>query len=235
MSVKLEWSTPDIDERIAFMARVSNVRVKRDEQTGLTVQFSADGQSSTATEASQLIKYLIDHKHWSPLEMANICFDIETTRDISRQILRHRSSHFQEFSQRYAEVEQEEPVLREARLQDPKNRQNSLKLEDELSLDDEDSVRFLWRKMQYKTWDVAEFNYRAALELGIAKEQARALLPEGLTKTRMFVNGTIRDWFHYLCVRTGPETQLEHRELAKEILEICMKLAPATFGHVKNV
>lgn len=209
MSVNLEWATDDIDARIAWMARVSNVNAKPDDPS------------------EKLIGYLINHKHWSPLQMASICVNIETTRDIGRQLLRHRSFNFQEFSQRYAAVEQTEPVLCDARLQDHNNRQNSIP-----SVDPEINDAWIW--WQNRVWNFCWFAYQACLKVGIAKELARKLLPEGLTKTRMFMCGTVRDWFHYLCIRTGPETQLEHRVLAQEILKICLEIAPATFGYVKN-
>ena len=186
---------------IAHMARVSNPNATVDDPS------------------DKLIKYLIDHKHWSPFEMACACVEIETTRDIARQILRHRSFHFQEFSQRYAEVE-EEPILRQARMQDPKNRQNSIQLKDALSLDDEDSVNFVWNRSQKLVYTTAQTLYKQALDDGIAKEVARALLPEGLTPTKMYMQGTIRDWIHYIDIRTGPETQYEHRVVAGEIFQL---------------
>ena len=186
---------------IAHMARVSNPNATVDDPS------------------DKLIKYLIDHKHWSPFEMACACVEIETTRDIARQILRHRSFHFQEFSQRYAEVE-EEPILRQARMQDPKNRQNSIQLKDALSLDDEDSVNFVWNRSQKLVYRTAQILYKQALDDGIAKEVARALLPEGLTPTKMYMQGTIRDWIHYIDIRTGPETQYEHRVVAGEIFQL---------------
>lgn len=207
MAVKLEWATPEIDGRIAWMARVSNPKASPDDPF------------------EKLIGYLIEHLHWSPFEMANICIDIETTRDIGRQLIRHRSLRFQEFSQRYAEVDQESPMLSGARVQDHKNRQNSF-----VSLDP--SVIEGWAFWQNRVWDFCYLAYKAALTLGIAKELARKLLPEGLTRTRIFVNGTVRDWFHYLSIRTGVETQLEHRELAQAILAVCVDVAPATFGRI---
>ena len=169
--------------------------------------------------ATRLIGYLIRNKHWSPFEMANMCLKIDTTRDIARQILRHRSFHFQEFSQRYAEVEQDRPIIREARTQDTKNRQNSFATTD-ASLSDAFSF---W---QNKVWDVCWGAYQACLKLGIAKEVARALLPEGLTSTRMYMNGTIRDWLHYLAVRLEAGTQLEHRQVAEQVLEQLQQSCP---------
>ena len=207
MSATLDWATPDIDSRIAYMARVSNPNAKPDDPY------------------EKLIEYLLDHKHFSPFEMCNICINIETTRDIGRQLLRHRSLHFQEFSQRYSEIPHD-PIYAEARLQDHKNRQNSILTDDLL-------LQKTWAGIQKASWECDLDRYKEALKLGIAKELARKLLPEGLTKTHMFVSGTVRDWFHYLCVRTGPETQLEHRELANEILKICLEVAPATFGRIE--
>lgn len=208
MGVKLEWATSDIDARIAWMARVSNPNAKPDDPHG------------------KLIQYLIDHKHWSPLEMCDICVDIETTRDIGRQILRHRSFHFQEFSQRYSEVPQDKPVVVvEARLQDYNNRQNSISCDDP-------GINDGWVWWQNCVWNFCWTGYQACLRLGIAKELARKLLPEGLTQTRMFMKGTVRDWFHYLSIRLGPETQLEHRLIAEEIYAICIEIAPAIFGKI---
>jgi len=210
VAAKLIWVTPDADQLIGYMARVSNPEAKPNDSV------------------EKLINYLIAHKHWSPFEMACACVEINTTRDIARQILRHRSFHFQEFSQRYAEVN-DNPIYREARLQDHTNRQNSLKLSDELSLDDEDSVNYMWKRFQNVTWDNAVNNYKNALELGLAKEVARALLPEGLTPTKMYMQGTIRDWIHYLAIRTGPETQLEHRDIAREIGVVLRYSVPLVF------
>lgn len=207
MPATLRWATPDIDSEIAYEGRVSNPDATPDDPY------------------EKLIGYLISHKHWSPFEMANICLKIETTRDIARQILRHRSFHFQEFSQRYAKVEQEKPVIHKARLQDTKNRQNSIPSDDYML---NDHFAF-W---QNRVWDVCWTAYNACLKLGIAKELARKLLPEGLTQTTLYMNGTVRDWFHYLSVRTDPSTQLEHRVLAGEILNVCTELAPATFGRL---
>ena len=204
MTCKIEWATPDIDERIAYMARVSNPNAK------------------PGDPYERLIQYLIDHKHWSPFEMASICVNIRTTRDIGRQLLRHRSFHFQEFSQRYAAVDQQAPVLSSVRLQDFKNRQNSLEVDDR-------NLQWWWDIAQQHTWDEAYKRYNSALERGIAKEVARKILPEGLTETHMFMSGTVRDWYHYLSIRTGPETQKEHRDLATQILFQVHEIAPSTF------
>jgi thymidylate synthase (FAD) len=169
----------------------------------------------------KLIAYLINHKHWSPFEMANACVEIVTTRDIARQILRHRSFHFQEFSQRYS-VAPEEPIFAGARLQDTKNRQNSVITHD-------NEINKEWVKWQNHVWDFCWAGYKACLALGIAKELARKLLPEGLTQTRMYMNGTIRDWLHYLAIRTGPETQYEHRLVAIDVEKALNEHCPVVF------
>lgn len=185
------------EEFIAYAARVSN----------------PEGQVNNLT-ADKLIRYLIKNKHWSPLEMVSVTMEIETTRDIGRQILRHRSFSFQEFSQRYASVEaidENYPVLKEARLQDTKNRQNSLETRDEFVISD-------WERMQVNLADYAMESYKQALAMGIAKEQARALLPEGLTPTRMYMAGTLRSWVHYCELRCANGTQKEHMEVANAAL-----------------
>lgn len=204
-NVKLiSWSqSPEfetLEDQIAYCARVSNPANQNNKET-----------------ATRLIKYLIKHKHWSPFEMANICLEIETTRDIGRQILRHRSFSFQEFSQRYAEAQ--DFTLREARLQDTANRQNSLETEDRQL---EDS----WYHVQEMLTDMAVQHYHWALSVGIAKEQARAILPEGLTMSRMYMNGTVRSWIHYIQLRSGPETQKEHREIAIKCKEAISDIFP---------
>ena len=176
-------------EQIAYVARVSN----------------PENQESNDT-AERLVKYLMKNKHWSPFEMVNVCLEVETTRDIARQMLRHRSFSFQEFSQRYAVVPGAY-ALREARMQDTKNRQNSIEARDEVLVEE-------WNKCQEHIATVTRKAYDWAIEQGIAKEQARAVLPEGLTPTRMYVNGTIRSWIHYLELRLGNGTQKEHREVA---------------------
>lgn len=181
------------EEFIAYAARVSN----------------PEGQVNNLT-ADKLIRYLIKHQHWSPLEMVSVTMEIETTRDIGRQILRHRSFSFQEFSQRYASVEaidENYPVLRQARLQDTRNRQNSFETTDEFVLSD-------WKDMQVNLADHAMETYKQALAMGIAKEQARAVLPEGLTPTRMYMAGTLRSWIHYCDLRCANGTQAEHMEVA---------------------
>ena len=175
-------------------------------------------------QSKRLIKYLIDHQHWSPFEMASMTVKITTTRDISRQILRHRSFSFQEFSQRYQDIKvlNEKPVFREARLQDTKNRQNSLPLTliTDMSESKKEDLQRLWYEQQQQVWTNCMNAYNNALSLGIAKEQARALLPEGLCQTQMYMTGSIRSWIHYLKIRTGPETQKEHRNVAQEIKKI---------------
>lgn len=200
MPVKLSWLTPEADQRIAWMARVSNPS-------------AAPGDAS-----EKLIKYLIKHKHWSPFEMASMCVEIDTTRDIGRQILRHRSFHFQEFSQRYAEV-QDEMVFSVARLQDTKNRQNSIETDD-TNLQEE------WDFAQQWVFNTAYEAYQSSLAKGIAKEVARKLLPEGLTPTKMYMAGTIRDWLHYVAIRTDPTTQYEHRVVALDILAVLQNECP---------
>lgn len=208
MTVKLIAYTKPTDadismaEFIAYCARVSNPA----------------NQSNNLT-APKLLKYLATHRHWSPFEMANLVIEIETTRDIARQILRHRSLHFQEFSQRYAEVESA-PMFREARLQDKANRQSSIETDDE-------KLQSEWDFYQWRAWDAAENSYQWALSKGIAKEVARAVLPEGLTTSRMYVNGTIRSWIHYCSVRMDASTQKEHREIAEQCWAIVVYAVPA--------
>ena len=201
MKVELVWATPDLEEKVAYCARVSNPNNQRNHET-----------------APKLLKYLMKHKHWSPFEMANVCMEIETTRDIARQILRHRSFSFQEFSQRYAEVSEFE--TRECLMQDNKNRQNSL------ITDDLDTQEWWWAA-QNRVKSEAEFMYQAALNRGIAKEQARALLPEGMAVSRMYMNGTLRSWLHYIEVRTDPSTQKEHRDVAEACKSVIATLCPS--------
>ena len=177
-------------ELVAYCARVSNPA------------------NQTNTETSEkLIRYLIKHRHWSPLEMVSACLEIETTRDIARQILRHRSFSFQEFSQRYA-VADLGVEFKEARLQDTKNRQNSIEVEDA-------DLEAVWRNYQMDVVAASKRAYIWALDNGIAKEQARAVLPEGITTSRLYMQGTLRSWLHYIELRSGPETQKEHREVAQ--------------------
>ncbi len=204
MTTKLQWATPDIDKQIMFMARVSN-------------------PANQHSENSRLLHYCMEHGHVSPFEMASACLEINTTRDIGRQILRHRSFSFQEFSQRYADATQlGEFVMRECRLQDAKNRQNSLECEDKPGL------QRWWDEAQQAVIDLSLYKYNLALEAGIAKEQARALLPEGLTPSRLYMNGTLRSWIHYLKQRLDPSTQKEHRLIAEQVLAILRTVAPIT-------
>jgi len=189
-----------VQDLIAFSARVSNPNNQFNNET-----------------AEKLIRYLIKHKHWSPLEMVNVCMEIETTRDIARQILRHRSFSFQEFSQRYAVATDFE--LSEARLQDNKNRQNSL-------VTDDAEIQNWWNAAQLRVQSDAELMYQSALKMGIAKEQARKLLPEGLTMSKMYMNGTLRSWLHYVDIRCDAATQKEHREVALKCRDELTKLFP---------
>lgn len=205
-AVKLIHATPKGDELVAYMARVSN----------------PDNQDNP--DSARLISYLIRHKHWSPFEMVSACVEINTTRDIARQILRHRSFHFQEFSQRYADASLlGDMVERECRMQDVKNRQNSIE-------SDDPQAEGYWSDLQSSTWQLAAAGYRAALSRGIAKEQARALLPEGLTPSRMYMHGTLRDWIHYIEVRTDHSTQKEHRLIAQAIADVLRVEFPAVFA-----
>ena len=190
-----------LQELVAYCARVSN---------------PANQQNTETNE--KLIRYLIKNNHWSPLEMVNICLEIETTRDIARQMLRHRSFSFQEFSQRYA-VADLGFVTREARLQDKKNRQNSIETEDS-------DLEEKWDSVQELLGDHAEAAYKWALDHGIAKEQARSVLPEGMTKSRMYMNGTLRSWVHYIQLRSGNGTQKEHREIALKCAEQIATIFP---------
>ena len=197
--VKLVWTTPGGDWNIAYMARVSN----------------PDNQDNP--EYAKLIGYLMKHKHWSPFEMVSACLEIETTRDIARQILRHRSFSFQEFSQRYAVADGYEYA--EARLQDNKNRQHSIEIEDR-------EMQRYWNELQIDVLVAAKRSYEAALQAGIAKEVARKVLPEGITTSKMYMNGTLRSWLHYITVRTDPSTQKEHRIVAEQCKEILVKEFP---------
>ena len=168
--------------------------------------------------APKLLKYLIKNKHWSPFEMVNVCMEIETTRDIARQILRHRSFSFQEFSQRYA-VSEGFIQNSQARLQDEKNRQNSLYTDDV-------SLQYWWEGIQRRIVDETKFLYTAALDKGIAKEVARKLLPEGLTMSKMYMNGTLRSWLHYIDIRCDSATQKEHRDVAVQCRDIIFSEFP---------
>ena len=205
MTVRLISSSHDnLIEEIAMMARVSN----------------PSNQNNSKT-SEKLVKYLIKHKHWSPFEMVSLTLEIDTTRDIAHQIVRHRSFAFQEFSQRYADpAAMGFPYeLRETRLQDETNRQNSVETEDEL-------LNKHWIQQQKRVMDVADGVYKWAIGVGIAKEQARAVLPEGLTKSRLYMAGTLRSWIHYVDVRTTPGTQKEHLEIARQCGQIIEPFFP---------
>jgi thymidylate synthase (FAD) len=198
----------NMTELVAFCARVSN----------------PSNQSNKDT-SEKLIRYLVKNQHWSPLEMVSMCLGIETTRDIARQILRHRSFSFQEFSQRYADPTQElDFVLREARLQDTKNRQNSI----EIDVQNEDDAFLIseWNRRQQDVIDLVKENYKWAIDCGIAKEQARAILPEGNTVSLLYMNGTLRSWIHYIQLRSANGTQKEHQEIALKCAEVIAKVFP---------
>lgn len=222
MNVKLiSFSTPtqeyaeqgvdDAQELIAYCARVSN----------------PSNQLNTET-SEKLINYLVKHAHWSPLEMVSACIEIETTRDIARQILRHRSFSFQEFSQRYADpVKDLDFEIREARLQDDKNRQNSVETDDT-------ELKTEWVLAQERVIIEARKAYHWAIENGIAKEQARAVLPEGLTMSRMYMNGTLRSWIHYIELRSANGTQKEHMEIAKACAHVIAEVFPMATKLVKE-
>ena len=194
----------DLLDLVAFCARVSN---------------PANQMNSETSE--KLVKYLIKHAHWSPLEMVNVCMEIDTTRDIAHQIVRHRSFAFQEFSQRYADPASmgEQFITREARLQDPKNRQNSIE-------NDNTELQQQWEGYQQGVINAAKQAYNWAIENGIAKEQARAVLPEGNTKTRLYMNGTLRSWVHYIELRGANGTQKEHMEIAWECAKVIAEVFP---------
>ena len=206
MNVKLVSHTKDVEDRnlleqIAYVARVSN-----------------PSNQNNNDNAEKLVRYLIKHQHWSPLEMVNVCLEIETTRDIARQILRHRSFSFQEFSQRYA-VADLGFELKEARLQDVKNRQNSI-------ANDNPALEAFWQNYQNAVAKRAEDAYNWAIVNGIAKEQARAVLPEGMTVSRLYMNGTLRSWVHYIQLRSENGTQKEHREIAIASAEAIQPIFP---------
>ena len=191
----------NVQDLVAYCARVSNPSNQANHET-----------------SERLLEYLTKHKHWSPFEMASACLEITTTRDIARQILRHRSFSFQEFSQRYAE-QTEFSNFKEARLQDSKNRQNSITTEDA-------DLKLEWLKKQSEVALAVRDSYQWALDNGIAKEQARAVLPEGMTASTMYMNGTLRSWMHYIELRSGVETQKEHREIAIECGKVLEKIFP---------
>ncbi len=193
----------DLEKLVAYVARVSNPTNQHNDET-----------------APKLINYLIKHKHWSPLEMADATVEIETTRDIGRQILRHRSFSFQEFSQRYADpINDLHYEYREARLQDTKNRQNSIEFEDQV-------IKGKWIEKQIEVFNTTIGAYKWAIENGIAKEVARAVLPEGNMGSRLYMKGSLRSWLHYIQVRTDPSTQKEHREIAHKCADEISKVFP---------
>ena len=207
MNVKLISYTQGIDgknllEQVAFAARVSNPANQNNNET-----------------SEKLVRYLIKNQHWSPLEMVSICLEIETTRDIARQILRHRSFSFQEFSQRYADASQLGFEMKEARIQDLKNRQNSTPTENL-------ALQAWWEERQKRVIKECQEAYQWALDSGIAKEQARAVLPEGITGSRLYMNGTLRSWVHYIQLRSANGTQKEHREVALECANVIEPIFP---------
>ena len=206
-AVLISYSQPaggasSIQDSIAYCARVSNPANQNNNET-----------------AENLLRYLMKHQHWSPFEMVSVCLEIETTRDIARQILRHRSFSFQEFSQRYA-VADLGFVTKECRLQDYKNRQNSL-------VSDDIGLHQMWQEKQKELAEHSQEAYEWALNNGIAKEQARAVLPEGMTVSRMYINGTLRSWIHYIQLRTKPDTQKEHRAIALACAAAIAPIYPA--------
>ena len=201
-------SKSELQDIIAYCARISN----------------PSNQMNTETN-EKLLKYLIKHKHFSPFEMVSVCMEIETTRDIARQILRHRSFSFQEFSQRYADPSAmgDQFVIRDARLQDTKNRQNSIDVVD-------DSLKEEWTWQQERVIEAADRAYKWAISKGIAKEQARAVLPEGNTLSRLYANGTIRSWIHYIELRGANGTQKEHMDIAHECGKVISSIFPLALG-----
>lgn len=204
MTANLIWATPEADKFIGYCARVSNPN------------------NQDNPNIAGLLNYCAKNHHWSVFEMASACIEVSTTRDIARQILRHRSFSFQEFSQRYADVASlGDWASRECRMQDTKNRQNSLETEDE-------TLNQWWQDAQRKVTEEVEVLYSLALHKGIAKEQARALLPEGLTPSKLYVNGTMRSWITFLQARLDPSTQKEHRLVAQDVLSVLRGVAPVT-------
>jgi thymidylate synthase (FAD) len=205
-TAKLIWATPDADKHIGYCARVSNPN------------------NPDNPNVAGLLSYCARNAHWSVFEMASVCIEVSTTRDIARQILRHRSFSFQEFSQRYADATQlGEFAIRECRMQDNKNRQNSLETDDS-------DITVWWKAAQNRMIVETKFLYNEALKRGIAKEQARALLPEGLTPSKLYVNGTMRSWITFLQARLDPSTQKEHRLVAQDVLAVLRDVAPVTVG-----
>ena len=206
----------DVQDLIAYCARVSNPSNQMNKET-----------------AEKLLGYLATHKHWSPFEMASATLEIETTRDIARQMLRHRSFSFQEFSQRYADPAAfgDQFVIREARYQDTKNRQNSVDMD--VSKDEDRSLMWQWERQQQIVIDAAKSAYEWAVDHGIAKEQARAVLPEGNTRSRLYMQGTIRSWIHFIELRSGNGTQKEHMEVAREVASAIAKIYPQVTRYVQ--
>jgi thymidylate synthase (FAD) len=203
-----EYFAENMTELVAFCARVSNPSNQNNKET-----------------SEKLIRYLVKNQHWSPLEVVNVCLEITTTRDIARQILRHRSFSFQEFSQRYADPTKDlDFVIREARLQDTKNRQNSIPLD--MNNDEHRQIAYQWENLQKDLIAKSRHVYEWAVLKGIAKEQARAVLPEGNTISRLYVNGTLRSWIHYIQLRSGNGTQLEHQEISLKCAEVIAKVFP---------
>lgn len=202
--IQEEIGIEDVQDLIAYCAKVSNPQLQND-----------------LSKSDRLISYLVEHKHWSPFEMASATLEIETTRDIARQMLRHRSFSFQEFSQRYKEVDAlgESFVIREARLQHPKNRQDSVETKDEV-------LQAAWLAHQRAVINRAKKAYDWAIKKGIAKEQARAVLPEGNTVSRLYMQGSLRSWIHYIELRSGNGTQKEHMEIARAVAEAISKIFP---------
>lgn len=229
MKVKLISHSQPMDggdsalDLIAYCARVSNPSNQNNKETN-----------------EKLVNYLMKHKHWSPLEMVSCCLEIETTRDIARQILRHRSFSFQEFSQRYANpLDDLSFEYRQARLQDPKNRQNSIALDiPEMGMGGnktkEELLAEKWRDKQRSVINEARAAYKWAIDQGIAKEQARVVLPEGNTVSRMYVNGTLRSWVHFIELRSGNGTQLEHMQIAREVAKVISLIFPMAENFVEN-
>ena len=211
----------DVQDLIAFAARVSNPSNQLNSET-----------------SEKLLNYLAKHKHWSPFEMVSACIEVETTRDIARQLLRHRSFSFQEFSQRYADpVKELEFVKRECRLQDHKNRQNSIDISSDPALVENQKNQDLiaeWNRRQSGIIEMVKKHYEWAIENDIAKEQARAILPEGLTVSRLYVNGTIRSWIHYVELRSANGTQKEHMELAREVGKVIATVFPLAKQYINN-
>jgi thymidylate synthase (FAD) len=206
----LNQGLEDVQDLVAYCARVSNPSNQLNMET-----------------ADKLIRYLVKHKHWSPLEMTSLCLEVETTRDIARQFLRHRSFSFQEFSQRYADPTQDlDFVIREARLQDTKNRQNSVEIPKGTKDENGFDLSITWQQHQENLISYAKEVYKYAVKNGIAKEQARAVLPEGNTVSRMYVNGTLRSWVHYCELRSSNGTQKEHMEIARACAAAIAEIFP---------